>query len=98
MGNIPDQDGDINLLPLMHAAIALQLGEHQQLADQLVESFRLPLDPLKGGGMLRSGRLPGQFKGDLDRRFPDREDLVTVDIADRDGVLPALRAFLGRGR
>jgi uncharacterized protein len=49
-------------------------------------------------GQVKSAYGSGQFKHDLDQRFPGREELVTADILDRDGILPCIRAFLGRGR
>jgi len=49
-------------------------------------------------GQVKSAYGSGQFKHDLDQRFPQREELVTADIPDRDGILPCIRSFLGRGR
>jgi uncharacterized sporulation protein YeaH/YhbH (DUF444 family) len=49
-------------------------------------------------GQVKSAYGSGQFKHDLDQRFPDREELVTADIPDRDGILACIREFLGRGR
>jgi uncharacterized sporulation protein YeaH/YhbH (DUF444 family) len=40
----------------------------------------------------------GKFKGELDAAFPKRENLVTADILDRDGILRAIKKFLGTGR
>jgi hypothetical protein len=49
-------------------------------------------------GQVKSAYGSGQFKHDLDQRFPDRDELVTADIPDRDGILACIREFLGRGR
>jgi uncharacterized sporulation protein YeaH/YhbH (DUF444 family) len=49
-------------------------------------------------GQVKSAYGSGQFKHDLDQRFPDRDELVTADIPDRDGILGCIREFLGRGR
>ena len=49
-------------------------------------------------GQVKSAYGSGQFKHDLDARFPSRDDVVSVEIASREGILPAIRAFLGRGR
>ncbi len=49
-------------------------------------------------GQVKSAYGSGQFKHDLDQRFPGRDELVTADIPDRDGILACIREFLGRGR
>jgi uncharacterized protein len=64
----------------------------------LLEQRLLPRVNLFAYGQVKSAYGSGQFKHDLDQRFPGREDLVSVDIQDRDGILPAIRSFLGRGR
>jgi hypothetical protein len=40
----------------------------------------------------------GQFKKDLDDAFKGEERVVTTDIQDRDGILPSIKSFLGKGR
>jgi uncharacterized sporulation protein YeaH/YhbH (DUF444 family) len=64
----------------------------------LLEKRLLPAVNLFAYGQVKSAYGSGQFKPDLDQRFKGREDVVSADIADRDGILPAIRAFLGRGR
>jgi uncharacterized sporulation protein YeaH/YhbH (DUF444 family) len=49
-------------------------------------------------GQVKSAYGSGQFKHDLDQRFPGRDEIVTADIPDRDGILACIREFLGRGR
>ena len=49
-------------------------------------------------GQVKSAYGSGQFKHDLDQRFPARDELVTADIPDKDGILDCIREFLGRGR
>jgi len=53
---------------------------------------------LFGYGQVRSAYGSGQFKKDVDESFGEDERVVTVEIPDREGILPAIRAFLGRGR
>ena len=73
------------------------LGDPTECLDLLAAKL-LPAVNLFAYGQVKSAYGSGQFKHDLDQRFPGRDDLVSVDIADRDGILPAIRAFLGRGR
>jgi sporulation protein YhbH len=49
-------------------------------------------------GQVKSAYGSGQFKGDLDRSFPGDERVITSDIPDREGILDAIRTFLGKGR
>jgi uncharacterized sporulation protein YeaH/YhbH (DUF444 family) len=49
-------------------------------------------------GQVKSAYGSGQFKGDLDRHFGEDDYVVTADILDRDGILDAIRTFLGKGR
>ncbi|MFO1051954.1 MAG: DUF444 family protein [Planctomycetota bacterium] len=49
-------------------------------------------------GQVKSAYGSGQFKRDLDQAFRGEEKVVTSDIQDRDGILPSIKAFLGKGR
>jgi uncharacterized sporulation protein YeaH/YhbH (DUF444 family) len=50
-------------------------------------------------GQVKSAYGSGQFKVDLDEHFgEEHEVLVTADIPDRDGIVDAIRVFLGKGR
>jgi uncharacterized sporulation protein YeaH/YhbH (DUF444 family) len=49
-------------------------------------------------GQVKSAYGSGQFKKDLDGALHGDEKLVTTDIQDRDGILPSIKAFLGKGR
>lgn len=49
-------------------------------------------------GQVKSAYGSGQFKKDLDTAFRGEEKVVTTDIQDRDGILPSIKSFLGRGR
>jgi len=63
-----------------------------------------PLDrSTSGGRSTRSGQVKsaygsGQFKKDLDTACRGDDKVVTSDIQDRDGILPSIKAFLGKGR
>ncbi len=49
-------------------------------------------------GQVKSAYGSGQFKKDLDGAFKSDERMVTSDILDRDGILPSIKTFLGKGR
>jgi sporulation protein YhbH len=49
-------------------------------------------------GQVRSAYGSGKFKGELESRLgADHDKLITSDIPDRDGILPSIKTFLGRG-
>jgi uncharacterized sporulation protein YeaH/YhbH (DUF444 family) len=49
-------------------------------------------------GQVKSAYGSGQFKKDLDAAFGNDDRVVTSDILDRDGILPSMKTFLGKGR
>jgi uncharacterized sporulation protein YeaH/YhbH (DUF444 family) len=49
-------------------------------------------------GQVKSAYGSGQFKKDLDTAFRGDDKVVTTDIQDREGILPSIKAFLGKGR
>jgi len=49
-------------------------------------------------GQVKSAYGSGQFKKDLDKTLGGEERLITTDIPDREGILPSIKAFLGKGR
>ena len=49
-------------------------------------------------GQVKSSYGSGQFKKDLDGAFRGDDKVVTTDILDRDGILPSIKSFLGKGR
>ncbi|MEQ8768382.1 MAG: DUF444 family protein [Planctomycetota bacterium] len=69
--------------------------------DRCVEMVREKLLPMVNQfsyGQVKSAYGSGQFKKDLDQVF-DAEDLVvTSEILDREGILPSIKDFLGKGR
>ncbi|MCE9637575.1 MAG: DUF444 family protein [Planctomycetes bacterium] len=65
---------------------------------ELLTKRLLPAVNLFAYGQVKSAYGSGQFKGDLDQAFKGRDDVATTDIVGKDGILPAIRAFLGRGR
>jgi sporulation protein YhbH len=49
-------------------------------------------------GQVKSAYGSGQFKKDLDQSLKGNDQIVTTDIPDRDGILPSIKTFLGKGR
>ena len=49
-------------------------------------------------GQVKSAYGSGQFKKDLDTAFRGDDKVVTTDIQDREGILPSIKTFLGKGR
>ena len=49
-------------------------------------------------GQVKSAYGSGQFKKDIDKTFKNDDLVVSTDIVDRDGILPSIKAFLGKGR
>jgi uncharacterized sporulation protein YeaH/YhbH (DUF444 family) len=69
--------------------------------ERCVELLRHSIVPIANQfsyGQVKSAYGSGQFKKDLDRAFAADERVVTSDIPDRDGILPSIKMFLGKGR
>ncbi len=64
----------------------------------LLRSSLLPQVNQFAYGQVKSAYGSGQFKRDLDQALRGEEKLVTSDIQDRDGILPSIKFFLGKGR
>lgn len=69
-----------------------------ELCVQLLKDSMLPLCNQFCYGQVKSAYGSGQFKKDLDTAFRGEEKIVTSDIQDREGILPSIKAFLGKGR
>ncbi|MFO1077840.1 MAG: DUF444 family protein [Planctomycetota bacterium] len=65
---------------------------------QLLKTALLPQCNQFCYGQVKSAYGSGQFKKDLDGAFRGDDKVVTSDIQDRDGILPSIKAFLGKGR
>jgi uncharacterized protein len=65
---------------------------------KLLKEDLLPHCNLFCYGQVKSAYGSGQFKRDLDQSFVTAEPLVTSAINDRDGILPSIRDFLGKGK
>ncbi len=65
---------------------------------ELLKSSILPESNQFCYGQVKSAYGSGQFKKDLDAAFRGDEKVITTDIPDRDGILPSIKSFLGKGR
>jgi len=63
----------------------------------LLQERLLPAANLFCYGQVKSAYGSGQFKKDLDQALDDEERVITAEILDREGILPAIKAFLGQG-
>jgi uncharacterized sporulation protein YeaH/YhbH (DUF444 family) len=65
----------------------------------LLDQMLLPCSNLFAYGQVESRYGSGQFLKDLEKHYTDQnEKLVMHQIKDREGIMNALRAFLGRGK
>ena len=65
----------------------------------LLDKVLLPAANLFCYGQVESRYGSGQFLKDLEKHFgKDQEQVITHQIKDRDGIMGALKAFLGRGK
>ena len=64
----------------------------------LLKDSLLPMSNQFCYGQVKSSYGSGQFKKDLDDAFRGDDKVVTTDILDRDGILPSIKSFLGKGR
>jgi hypothetical protein len=48
-------------------------------------------------GQVKSAYGSGQFKKDLDQASGDDSRVISCEILDREGILPAIKTFLGKG-
>ncbi len=73
-------------------------GRDTERCVELLEQRILPNANVFCYGQVRSAYGSGQFKKDLDARFPKDERVITSEIPDRDGILKSIKDFLGQGR
>jgi uncharacterized sporulation protein YeaH/YhbH (DUF444 family) len=73
-------------------------GRDTEHCVQLLRDSLLPACNQFCYGQVKSAYGSGQFKKDLDEAFPGNDKIVTSDIQDRDGILPSIKSFLGKGR
>ena len=73
-------------------------GDTEQCV-KILEERLLPDSNQFSYGQVKSAYGSGQLKVDLDAHFGAEDPvLVTADIPDRDGIVDAIKVFLGKGR
>lgn len=73
-------------------------GRDTERCVELLEQSVLPNCNVFCYGQVRSAYGSGQFKKDLDAKFPKDERVITSEIPDRDGILKSIQDFLGKGK
>ncbi|MGQ0553732.1 MAG: DUF444 family protein [Planctomycetota bacterium] len=63
----------------------------------LLKEALLPAANLFCYGQVKSAYGSGQFKKDLDQVLEGAQSVITAEILDREGILPAIKSFLGKG-
>ena len=65
----------------------------------LLDNTLLPASNLFSYGQVESRYGSGQFLKDLEKHYGEQNEKVIIhQIKDRDGIMNALRAFLGKGK
>jgi uncharacterized protein len=91
--------GDWNIYPFHFSDGDNWSGGDTDHCIRLLEDRLLPSVNQFSYGQVKSAYGSGQFKLDLDNHFTDdTENLVTSEIPDREGIMDAIREFLGKGR
>jgi len=72
-------------------------GRDTEKCMQILRERLLPVANLFCYGQVKSAYGSGQFKKDVDQALGDDDGVITSEILDRDGILPAIKAFLGKG-
>ena len=49
-------------------------------------------------GQVKSAYGSGQFKKDLDDKFPNNDNIITSEIKDKDAIYDSIKDFLGKGK
>ncbi|MCS6856429.1 MAG: DUF444 family protein [Sandaracinaceae bacterium] len=73
------------------------LDDTMQCID-ILKNKLLPVSNLFGYGQVESPYGSGQFIKDLREHLGKDERVVTSEIRNRDGIIPSIQAFLGKGR
>jgi uncharacterized sporulation protein YeaH/YhbH (DUF444 family) len=72
-------------------------GRDTEKCMSLLQEKLLPGANLFCYGQVKSAYGSGQFKKDLDHALVTDGRVITSEILDREGILPAIKAFLGKG-
>ncbi|MBI4531275.1 MAG: DUF444 family protein, partial [Candidatus Latescibacteria bacterium] len=73
-------------------------GEDNERCLELLEGELLPKCNLFCYGQVESPYGSGQFLRELEHRFPDTENVIVSEIADKDDIYDSIKDFLGKGK
>ena len=73
-------------------------NEDTKLCMELLEKEIFPGSNVFCYGQVKSAYGSGQFKKDLDERFPKHEQLLTSEIRDKESIPDSIKDFLGKGK
>ena len=90
--------GEWNIYPFQFSDGDNWSGSYTDECMNILKEKILPISNIFCYGQVESEYGTGQFLNDLSSNFSDYEDLITAKIADRDGILGAIKTFLGKGK
>lgn len=73
-------------------------GEDTRLCSQILKEFMFPNCNMFCYGQVESKYGSGQFLKDLQKEFPNEEQLIVSQIESRDKILDSIKDFLGKGK
>ena len=73
-------------------------GEDTRLCMKLLKDFFFPNVNMFGYGQVESKYGSGQFSKDLEKEFPEEEQLIVSKIESRERILGSIKDFLGKGK
>lgn len=73
-------------------------GEDTRVCMKMLKEFFIPNTNMFCYGQVESKYGSGQFSRDLEREFPNEEQLVISKIESRDHILNSIKDFLGKGK
>ena len=73
-------------------------GEDTRLCMKLLKDFFFPKVNMFGYGQVESKYGSGQFSKDLEKEFPEEEQLIVSKIESRERILGSIKDFLGKGK
>ncbi|MBL7545092.1 MAG: DUF444 family protein [Bdellovibrionaceae bacterium] len=73
-------------------------GEDTRLCIKLIREFFIPKTNVFCYGQVESKYGSGQFLKDLQKEFPENEQVILSQIENRDKILDSIKDFLGKGK
>ena len=90
--------GEWNIYPFHFSDGDNWSGDDTSVCIKLLKEKLLPKSNQFAYGQVESPYGSGQFIKDLNKNFPDTDNLVTSEIKDRNAIMNSIKDFLGRGR